>query len=121
MEKIPDFSDTELWTLRNALKERYNEDVPIELADCEIRLNPSDRTLATRSGVYWEARGANFIIIKAGVSDYRSQFFYRGYQQYGTGKHSFDNITDCVVTLLQVQSDHERSQSEDGKGPGSKR
>ena len=28
--------------------------------------------------------------------------------QYGTGKESFDNLGDCVVTLLQVQADHEQ-------------
>ena len=120
MAEIPDFNDTELWTVRNALKERYGEDIQIDLADCEVRLNPSDRTLANRPGIYWSARGANFIILKISETEYRCQFFYRGFQQYGTGKPSFDNISDCVVTLLQVQADHERNEAEDNRSPGGK-
>jgi len=38
---------------------------------------------------------------------YRCQFYYCGYQQYGTGKNEFDDIVDCVVTMLQVHADRE--------------
>lgn len=113
MQKIPDFTDAELWTARSTLEERYGEAIETELADCEIRLHPSDRTLTECPALLWNQRNANFIIIKIAESEYRSQFYYRGYQQYGTGHQSYDNIGDCVVTLLQVQSDHERSQAND--------
>jgi len=38
---------------------------------------------------------------------YRCQFFYRGYQQYGTGVHEYDDLSECMVSLLQAQADHE--------------
>ena len=39
--------------------------------------------------------------------------YYKGYQQYGTGKSEFDDIADCVTTLLQVHADKESDLSRD--------
>jgi hypothetical protein len=39
---------------------------------------------------------------------FRAQFYYGEAEQFGVGKDEFDELGDCVVTLLQVQSDHER-------------
>jgi hypothetical protein len=36
MTDIPDFTETELWTLRTTLNERYGRPVEIELADTEM-------------------------------------------------------------------------------------
>ncbi len=113
MDQIPDFSDTELWSVRTSLKERYGTDVEIQLADAEIRMDPASRTLTTCPAIFWSERNANFVVFKLGDSRYRCQFFYRDYQQYGTGNELFDNITQCVTVLLQVQADHERAQAND--------
>jgi len=40
MGTIPDFNDAERWVVESALRERYGERVPIELADAEVRLEP---------------------------------------------------------------------------------
>jgi len=42
-----------------------------------------------------------------------ASFYYRGYQQYGTGRCEFDDITDRVVTLLQVHADKEAMNREE--------
>jgi hypothetical protein len=42
------------------------------------------------------------------VDRYRCQFFYSEAEQYGIGHGEYKSLGDCVVTLLQVQSDHER-------------
>ena len=110
-KNIADFNDSELWSIRSTLKERYGEDVGIELGDSEIRLHPGDRELTEVPVVYWQARGSNFVIFKLGDRNYRGQFYYRGYQQYGTGKPEYDDITTCTVELLQVQADHEAKES----------
>jgi hypothetical protein len=47
------------------------------------------------------------VVCKA-VDQYRCQFFYSEAEQYGTGHDEYDSLGDSVVTLLQVQSDHER-------------
>lgn len=115
MEQIPDFTETELWVLRTALKERYGQDVNIELADAEIRLDPSSTTLTSCPAVHWSKRSSNFVIFKINDNRYRCQFYYRGYQQYGTGLEVYDNLAECVTTILQVQADHERSEAQHRK------
>jgi len=106
MAEIPDISETELWVIKTTLKERYNREVDIQLADAEIRLRPADRVLSNCPVVYWQADDCNFVVFKTGDAAYRCQFFYRGYQQYGTGRHEYDDLAECVVDLLQTQADY---------------
>lgn len=110
--KIADFNDTELWGIQSTLKERYGEEIPVELGDSEIRMSPADRELTEVPVAFWQGRGSNFVIFKVGDRKYRGQFYYRGYQQYGTGKPEYDDITSCTVELLQVQADHEAREKE---------
>lgn len=111
MSVIPDFSESELWTINTTLTERYGEPVEVQLAESEMRLNPLSTEMASCPTVYWRRGDCHFVIIKTGDERYRAQFFYRVHKQYGTGIEEYDNISDCVVTLLQVQSDHERDTS----------
>lgn len=107
MAEIPDITETEHWILRTTLKERYGREVEIQLADAEIRLSPSDRDLTSCPVIYWnDEEGCNFVIFKTGDRNYRCQFFYRGYQQYGTGVHEYDDLSECIVSLLQAQADY---------------
>ncbi len=111
MAAIPDFNDTELWTVRTALKERYGHEVEVALADVELRLPPTARETTDCPGIFWSAQGANFVVAKVGEGRYHAQFFYRGYEQYGTGRAEWDNLAECVTALLQVQADHARSRA----------
>lgn len=113
-KKVPDFTDAELWTVQTTLRERYGEDIRPELGDGEIRMHPNDRELTEVPLAWWSQRGANFVIFKVDERRYRGQFYYRGYQQYGTGQPEFDDIASCVTTLLQVQADHERDSKMNG-------
>jgi hypothetical protein len=88
--------------------ERYGRVVPVQVADAEVQLDPEDEKLTDCPTLYWEERGAHFVVIKIGDSRYTGQFFYSETTQFGTGKPMFDNLGDCVVTLLQVQADHEQ-------------
>ena len=108
MSTIKDITETEQWVVSTTLKERWpNQDIDIQLADVEIRLFPHDRELTECPALFWQVGETSFVIIKVGERAYRSQFYYRGYQQYGTGKSEFDDISDCVTTLLQVHADKE--------------
>jgi hypothetical protein len=109
--QIPDFTETELWVVRSAVNERFGKEIALELADVELRLSPEDRVLTSCPAVYWSERGAHFVISKVGEKAYRCQFYYRGFEQYGTGRQEYDDLGHCVVTLLQVQSDHERQRA----------
>ena len=106
MENIPDITETEEWILQNTLKERYGKPVEISYADADIRLFPSDRELSSCPVMYWQMDNCHFVIFKTSERNYRCQFFYHGYQQYGTGVREYDDITECAVSLLQVQADH---------------
>ncbi len=111
MASIPDFTDTELWSLRTVVKERYGKDVELQLADAELRLDPDSTTLTPCPTVFWSERDANFAIFKVGENRYRCQFFYSRREQYGTGREVYDNLAECATVLLQVQADHERDQA----------
>lgn len=112
MSNIPDFTNEELDIIKKTIAERYGKSIDTELADIELRLDKSTTQLTTCPAVYWEARGCHFVIAKLGKNHYRNQFFYKGYQQYGTGIEEYDDIFNCTLTLLQVQADHEVKEKE---------
>jgi hypothetical protein len=107
-DMIPDFTDVELKLVTQTLLERYGRMVALQTADAEVQLEPDSDNLTTCPVIYWEERGAHFVVFKLGLTQFKAQFFYNEATQYGTGKDNFDNLGDCVITLLQVQSDHER-------------
>jgi hypothetical protein len=119
MGSVPEFTDTEQWTIQSTADERWGKDViELHLADVEIMLNSDDKGLTSCPAVFWAFRGCNFIVIKVGKARFRAQFFYqKDIQQLGTGVDEFDDIGDCVVTLLRVQADHDSVRS--GAFPGS--
>ncbi|MCG6864488.1 MAG: hypothetical protein LJE58_03575 [Thiogranum sp.] len=106
MSGIPDISDSELWIIKSTLEERYGKSPEIQLAETEMRLNRGKTELVTCPTVYWEAGDCHFVVVKTGDRNYRCQFFYRIHQMYGTGVEEYDDLTECMVTLLQVQADH---------------
>ena len=114
MSSIPDITDTEQWAVTTTLKERWPDlQIELQLADVEIRMHQGDKELSECPALFWQVDEASFIIIKVAERTYRCQFYYRGYQQYGGGIKDFDDITDCVVTMLQVHADRETVRREE--------
>ena len=107
MSTIPDFTDTERSIVLQTVKERYGHPVDVQSADAEIRLCPEDGALTLVPVLYWEERGAHFVLFKIGEKTYRNQFFYSAREQFGTGREQYDDIGDCVITVLRLQADHE--------------
>ncbi|HEC12595.1 MAG TPA: hypothetical protein ENI80_05005 [Acidiferrobacteraceae bacterium] len=116
MPDINDFTDTEMWAIQTTLKERYGKDVEVQLADVELRLSPADREITPCPALYWTERSANFVIAKLGDERYYCQFYYRGHEQFGTGRDEWDNLAECVTTLLQLQADHEAKRAGESEG-----
>ncbi len=108
MAEIDDFTDTELWIIRNAVNERYGTQIELMFADSELRLEKGSTVLTVCPTVVWQERGSNLVVFKAGDERYRAQFYYKGSQQFGTGKKEYADLAECVITLLQVQADHEK-------------
>jgi hypothetical protein len=106
MSGIPDISASELWIIGSTLTERYGEGPEIQLAETEMRLDRGKTELVSCPTVYWEHGDCHFVVVKTGDRNYRCQFFYRLYQMYGTGVDEYDDLTECIVSLLQVLADH---------------
>jgi len=104
---IPDFTETELKLVSASLFERYGKLVPIQLADSELQLDAASEALTLCPTIYWAERGAQFVLCKVAANRYRCQFFYSETEQYGTGHDEYNSLGDCVLTLLQVQSDRQ--------------
>ena len=105
MSIVEDFTASELWIIKTTLDERYGEAIEPVLADTELRLNACATELTTCPAAYWEHEGCHFIICKSDDSNYRCQFYYRVHQMYGTGVEEYDDLSECIVSLLQVQAD----------------
>lgn len=116
MTSIPDFTDEDIQITQQTLKERYGRRMAVELADVELRLQPEDRTLTTCPALYWEDGECHFVVCKIGKQRYYCQFYYRGYDQFGTGIREYNDLFDCVVSLLRVQADHQLREQEVVKG-----
>ena len=97
---IPDFTDTEWQLVSQILLERYSRLVPLQSADVELQLDPASETLTTCPSLYWNELGAEFIVSKLADQRYRCQFFYSPDEQFGTGRDTYDNLGDCVTTVL---------------------
>jgi len=106
MADFPDLTETELWIVNTTLKERYGREMELQLGDAELRISPADKELTSCPVAHWNADGCNFVVFKTGERNYRGQFFYRLYQQYGTGRHEYDDLAECLVDLLQTQADY---------------
>jgi hypothetical protein len=105
---IIDFTEAQQEYVAKLLAQRYGKQVELQLADSELQLDLLSEKLTTCPTLYWSERGAQFVVYKIGDERYRCQFFYSATEQFGTGHDEYDDIEKCVVTLLQVQSDHER-------------
>lgn len=103
---MPDFTDTEWQLVSQTLLERYSRLVPLQSVDVELQLDPAAAAPTTCPALYWSELGAEFIVAKVADERYRCQFFYSADEQFGTGRDVYDNLGDCVTTLLQVQADH---------------
>lgn len=108
MDAISDFTESEQKLVSALLFKRYSKLIPLQLADSELQLGTDPEKLASCPTFYWNERGAHFVVCKISDSHYRCQFFYSDAEQYGTGRDEYDSLENCVLTLLQVQADHER-------------
>ena len=110
MTNIPDFTDSEMWVVKATLDERYGTAPELQLAETELRLDKGSTRLASCPTLYWTVDNCHFVVCKTGDKTYRCQFFYRIHQMYGTGITEYDDLAECVVSLLQVQADYQAQQ-----------
>lgn len=102
---IKPFSARERNLVSQTLLERYGHAMPFQPVDAELQLNLLKEEFAMCPSIMWKESGANFIVFKTGDERFRCLFYYNEATLFGTGKDEFDNLGDCVVTLLQVHTD----------------
>jgi len=102
-----DFTPEEEKLISDVLAERYRQTVETQLADIELRVDESEHELKPCPAIYWESKSCHFIIAKVEKNKFFCQFFYSDDEQFGTEKPFYDDLKACVISLLQVQADHE--------------
>lgn len=108
---IPDFTDNEFQLVSQILLERYGKLVPPQAVEVELQLGPESEPPTGCPALYWSGLGADFVVAKVGDQRFRCQFFYSASEQFGTGREVWDNLGDCVTTLLKLQADHHATRS----------
>lgn len=119
MSAIPEFDDGERWLVESCLKERYGRIVTTQAADVELQLSAATAQLTACPSLYWEERGAAFVVAKTGEGCWRTMFFYPaepGGEQYGAGRAEYDDLAECVTSVLRAQADHEKQRHGVGSG-----
>jgi hypothetical protein len=100
---VCDFDEEELELLAALLERRYGRATAFECVEAELGGDPPQSCAA----VLWEGRGAQFVVCKTGESRYRPQFFLGDAAAFG-GRPEYEDLAECVNTLLRLQADDER-------------
>ncbi len=114
---IPAFSASDLKLVQATLKERFGaaaDQVEIKEAETEIRLSPADRELTLCPALFWIVGDCAFVVSRTGQAAYRAMFYYSVKDRFGTGQEEYDNLGDCLITLLKVQEEEQARR--DGEG-----
>ena len=104
---IPQFSDRERKLVSQTLVERFGNAIPLQAIQAEIQLDLLKDELVLCPALAWQEGLCHFVVFKTGDSRFRCQFYYTDTEQFGTGQLEYDNLGDCVVELLQIQTKHE--------------
>jgi hypothetical protein len=111
MSNIPDFTETERWSIQSTVDERLGEGkVELHPADIEIQLSP-DTPPSECPALFWCVDQCSIVVLKMGENRFHSRFFYQDLEQFGTGIEEFDNVADATVTPLRMQADYESVRS----------
>lgn len=110
---IPGFSASDLALVQATLKERFGHDVEVQEVETEVRLSPADRDLTLCPALFWEAEGCAFVVSKTGPAGYRAMFYYSVKDRYATAREEYDNLGDCIITLLKAQEEIGRQRAEE--------
>ena len=109
MSVIPPFSASDIKLVQATLAERFGAEVvrgvEIKEAETEIRLSPGDRELTDCPALFWIVGDCAFVVSRSGQAAYRAMFYYSVKERFGTGQEEYDNLGDCLITLLKVQEE----------------
>ncbi len=105
---IPEFTDSELHYIRELLTKRFHKEVDIQLANCDLVLEPGMDVTVICPTILWHEEDTNFVVFKIGMFRFRTQFFYTPHEQYSTDIEEYSELGECVTAILNAQSNHKR-------------
>jgi len=105
-----DFTDREWQLVHELLRQRYGARVGLDPIEVDVA-SAADAESACCPGLHWCERGAHFVVVRIAGAAWRGQFFYDDETLLGPGERVFDDLGDCVTTLLRLQADDERQRS----------
>ena len=97
-----DFSLFEINIAKDIINQRWRG-VDIDLADVEVSRNSSSESLPYPA-IVWEASKCTFVVIKVDESAYKCIYYYLGTQRFDTGVNEYDDLHDCVLSIMKVQA-----------------
>ena len=106
-----DYTSEQLNTVKQALTQRWPQEIELMLADVEIRCYPDDRELTPCPALTWSVDGYTFVIIKTSETQFKNVFYDSTGKQFGSGIEVYDDLHTCTITLMQVQADFMRKQA----------
>jgi len=104
----PEFTDSELHYIRDLLRKHFHKEVEIQIADCDLVLEPGTGETVPCPAVLWHEENTNFVAFKVGMFRFRAQFFYTPHEQYATDNEEYTGLHECVTAVLDARSDHQR-------------
>ena len=108
---VPDFTDAELYGVREMLVQHYLKDVEITLSRSDVSVSVCPDNTISCPAIFWHEGGANFVLVKTGALRYQTRFFYTPLEQFSTETAEHNDIKSCVTAVLQLHSDHQRKHS----------
>lgn len=118
MSGIPEFSAADIKLVQATLKERFGaqvaDGVEIKEVETEIRLSPGDRELTVCPALFWIVGDCAFVVSRTGQAEYRAMFYYSVKDRFATGRETYDNLGDCVISLLKVQEEEDAKRRAEG-------
>ena len=99
---IPEFEDHELALAAELLELRFGRPMAFELAEAQLPADPPPAPPVACPALFWEVRGAQFVVCKIGDARYRGQAFDASGQPIGAIEDDEHvDLGDCIDALLR--------------------
>ena len=109
-----DFTASEIKLTQELIDNRWRDaKVSINLADIDFTKTGEDNAKSYPAMV-WEDKSTTFVILKMAAFNYKSFFYYLHDKRFDTGVDIYENLHECVDTLLKAQADFILSKSTKG-------
>jgi hypothetical protein len=110
---VSGYTEEQYSSAQAIVDKRYGEHIELLLADSDGPIDVDSGEASSCPALFWTARECNFIVLRTDEEVFLARYFYNPNEQFSTLQEHFNTIEDCVLGVLQAQSDHERELSEE--------